>query len=230
MKKRIGLQGFLMFLAITAAILLSKSIFPSWKQKAWDEFLDAAGVGLILFGFLFRISARGHKAERSHQGESLISDGPYSLIRNPMYFGTLLIGAGIVALLFQLWVFFIFFAVFLMIYLPQINREETILRKRFGDEYGNYCKAVPKYFPNLFKWLKLDLRDYLFIKWPWIKKEIPSLIGVTAVIILVEIWEDVRLFGRGEYMKESLEFFLIVAFFAITSALLYYNEKSRVRR
>lgn len=230
MKKRIGLQGFLLFLSITVTFLLSKFIFPSWKEEALDEFLDAVGIGLVLFGFLFRICARGYKAEKSHQGESLITDGPYSLTRNPMYFGTLLIGTGIITVLFELWAFFIFFAVFLLIYIPQINKEENILYGRFGEEYRNYCKAAPKYFPNLFGLLKADLRDNLFLKWPWIKKEIPSLTGVIVVIILAEIWEDVRSFGRGEYIKELLEFFLIIAFFTVISVLLYYDKKSHGKR
>lgn len=221
MKKRIKIQGFLIFLAVTLTILLSKFLFPRWKQQALDEFLDALGIGLVLFGFLFRIAARGYKAEVSNEGKTLIKDGLYALMRHPMYFGTLLIGAGIVLVLFQWWVFLLFLIVFLLIYIPQINREETTLHRRFGEEYKNYCKRTPLYFPNISVLFKADLREYLFLKWSWIKKELPSCIGVTGLIIAIEAREDVRSFGYSEYAKELLELSFIVIFFIIIFSLFY---------
>ncbi len=96
MKTRIRIQGLLVFLAIVFSVLLPKAAFPQWKKEALDEFLDAIGIGITFFGLLFRISARGYKAEVSPSGEHLITDGPYSQIRHPMYFGTLLISSGII--------------------------------------------------------------------------------------------------------------------------------------
>lgn len=94
MKKRIKIQGFLIFLATLATISLSKFVFPHWKKEPWDEFLDVVGIGLVLFGFLFRITARGYKQEKSYNGKLLVKDGPYAMVRNPMYFGTFMIGTG----------------------------------------------------------------------------------------------------------------------------------------
>ena len=109
MKKRIGIQGFLLFLAMLMSVLLSKVIFPKWQQKILDEVLNCIGISVILTGFLFRISARGYKSEGSDNGKKLITDGPYSLMRHPMYFGTLLIGAGSILVLFAWWTFLLFF-------------------------------------------------------------------------------------------------------------------------
>ncbi|MBI5144916.1 MAG: isoprenylcysteine carboxylmethyltransferase family protein [Candidatus Omnitrophica bacterium] len=224
MKRRIKIQGFLIFLAVAISILLSKFLFPQWKHEAADEFLDALGISIVFFGFLFRIAARGYKAEKSADGSLLIKDGPYGLMRNPMYFGTFLIGVGIVLVLFKWWVFLLFLLVFLLIYSAQINKEENKLSQQFGDEYLVYSKDVPKYFPNIFRLLKMDLGDYLFFKWSWIKKELISLLVVIAVIIAAETWEDVQLFGYQEYWKELLELFLIIVFFVIIFILLYERE------
>lgn len=76
MKRRIRPQGILIFLAITLSIFLSKSLFPQWEKEALDKFLDALGIAIVLFGFLFRIMARGYKAEESPQGQTLITEGP----------------------------------------------------------------------------------------------------------------------------------------------------------
>jgi len=156
MKKRVRFQNFLIFLAMTASLLLSKFLFQNWKREALDEFFDALGVAILLFGFLFRISARGLKAGKSCNGKKLITDGLYSLTRNPMYFGTLLIGLGIVLVLFKWWVFLLFFSIFLLIYIPQINKEEKELSKYFGDEYRLYCEKVPRCFPNIIALFRID--------------------------------------------------------------------------
>ncbi|MBI3008236.1 MAG: isoprenylcysteine carboxylmethyltransferase family protein [Candidatus Omnitrophica bacterium] len=224
MKKRVRFQNFLIFLAMTASLLLSKFLFQNWKREALDEFFDALGVTILLFGFLFRISARGLKAKKSCNGKKLITDGLYSLIRNPMYFGTLLIGLGVILVIFKWWVFLLFFSIFLLIYIPQINKEEKELSKYFGDEYRLYCEKVPGYFPNILALFRIDVRDYLFLEWPGVKKEIPSLIGVIIAVSAIEIWEDVRAFGNSEYVKELLELNLIV-FFAIIFILGYRKVK-----
>ncbi len=229
MKKRIKIQGFLLFLAVTISILLSKFLFHQWKYEATDEFLDALGIGVACFGFLFRVAARGYKAERSSQGQLLVKDGPYGLMRNPMYFGTLLIGIGIVLLLFQWWVLLLFLLVFLLIYSPQVNREENKLSQQFGDEYLLYAKRTPKYFPSVVKLLKMNLGEHLFFKWPWIKKELPSLIATITIIIAIETREDARLFGYHEYRKELLELFLIIVFFMVIF-VLFYERKGLSRK
>ena len=226
MKKRIKIQGFLIFLAIIISILLSKFLFPHWKKEALDEFLDALGVGIVLFGFLFRIAARGYKAEVSPDGKKLIIDGLYGLMRNPMYFGTLLIGLGINLLLFKWWISLLFFIIFLIIYVHQIRKEENDLYRRFGEEFKNYCKITPRYFPKIFN---VNLRDYLFFKRSWIKKELSSLIGVIVVIIAIEIWEDVRLFGYNEFRKELLELSLIIIYF-VSIFSVFYEKKDTTRK
>jgi protein-S-isoprenylcysteine O-methyltransferase Ste14 len=224
MKKRIKIQGFLVFLILTFTILLSKFLFPHWKEETLDEFLDALGIGIVLFGFLFRIAARGHKAEISPDGRHLITDGLYALMRNPMYFGTLLIGIGVILVLFKWWVLPLFLVIFSAIYFPQINREEHRLSRYFGQEYQNYCRIVPKYFPPIVSLFKTDFRDYLFFEWQWVKKDLPSLILVTGLIIGIEIWEDIRVFGHEELIKELLELCLIIILFM--ASFIFFKKKN----
>jgi len=225
MKKRIKIQGFLIFLAVITTILLSKFPFPYWKKEPLDEFLDAVGIVLVLFGFLFRIAARGYKEEESHSGQRLIKDGPYVLIRNPMYFGTFMIGMGIILVLFASWVVAIFLIIFFSIYIPQVKREEKELYKRFGEEYRNYCKITPKYFPN--PRCLLNIRNCMSLKFAWIKKELSSLITVITGILIIEIWEDIKLFGRKEFLGELLELILIIVSFSIIVILVLGRAPSK---
>ena len=224
MKPRIKIQGLSIFISVVITIFLHKWLFPEWRGRLWNELFNFSGVVLVLFGFLFRVCARGHKEEKSSQGRSLVKDGPYALIRNPMYFGTLLIGIGTTAILFQFWTIFLFLAVFLLIYIPQVRKEEALLAAMFKEEYQEYSKAVPGYFPRIRS--LLNLRKHLDLKLSWVKKELSSFIFTLITILAIEIWEDTRLFGPAELIQKPLELVFVVLFLAILWVL--FREKNNV--
>lgn len=183
MKKRIAVQGSL----VSSAVILSVLLFR-FMISAENIFLDSAGAALIFLGFLFRIMARGYKSDNSNNGEVLVRTGPYSLVRNPMYLGTFLVGAGIIVLLFKWWVFFIFLAFFLIIYVPQVKKEEIHLISRFGAEYSEYCRMTPRFFPKPAQLLKRDPKSYMVFKRIWAKKELVSMALTILVVTAAEIW------------------------------------------
>ena len=224
MKKRIGIHGFLIFLAAVSVAIFYRSLVPAWKNELADETFDALGMAAILLGFLVRIVARGYKAEMSSNGHTLIKNGLYAFVRNPMYFGTFLIGAGVVSMIFKWWVLIVFTVVFLAIYIPQVRQEEKILFERFGREYKAYCEHAPRFFPNLALLFISRPRTYLRCKWEWIKKELPSLIAVIAGTVGIDLAEDMGLFG-AHYKKEALMFSLMVTIFAGIIILCY--DKAR---
>ena len=87
---------------------------------------------------------------RSHQPpDTLITSGILSYVRNPMYFGILLIYIAFIAFSISLISIVLFFLLFLM-YNKMVNFEESILEHKFGDQYLEYKKKVPKWIPNPF--------------------------------------------------------------------------------
>lgn len=82
----------------------------------------------------------------------LVVTGPYSFVRNPMISGVILflLGEGLVLRSgpHLLWAG-IFFVVN-SIYIPLL--EEPQLRSRFGTDYEEYRKAVPRLLPRLRPW------------------------------------------------------------------------------
>ncbi len=228
MKKRIRIQGTLTFLAIIATAFFSKYLFQNWKEKLFDEFWDVVGIMIILLGFLFRIVARGYKDENSSAGKTLIKDGVYALMRNPMYLGTLLIGLGINLVIFKWWVFLLFAGVFFLIYFPQVKSEENVLAKRFGKEYEKYCESTPRCIPNLLLKIK-KIRGCLRFKLAWIKSEWVSLTGIVGLVIFAEAWKEMKLFGRQEYWNEALESIATVIILAVIIILLF-HEKGNTKR
>lgn len=221
MKKRIRIQGLLIFVSFLLAIFLYKILLAQWQGKLLDKLFDCLGIALVLSGFLFRICARGYKEEKSSQGRNLVTDGPYAAVRNPMYFGTLLIGAGVIFTLLQLWVIFPFIIIFLLIYIPQIKKEEALLLKTFKKEYEAYSQSTPRCFIRL-KDL-LSLRRRLCLKLSWVKKESASLLLTIIAILAIEAWEDVQLFGRPEFLKESME--LVLMLLSFTALIVLFSRQ-----
>jgi len=211
--------------AMITIVLLHRFLPPHWKKEGPDEFLDVLGIGIILAGFVFRISARGYKEEKSLSGKKLVTDGPYTLMRNPMYFGTLMIGIGFITVLVEWWALLVFLCVFFLIYIPQVKKEEAVLVERFGQDYKDYCKETPQYFPKIH--YLLSLRKYLPLKLSWLKKELSSLAAIITCLMVMEIWEDVTLFGSQELFREALELILTTAAFAFIIVLLFRTKEKQ---
>lgn len=122
--------GFLLVLAFAWAAR------PSPASLAW-------GVPVSLAGLALRAWAAGHLAKN----RQLATGGPYALMRNPLYAGTLLVAAGLVIAAQHAALAVLFAAVFGLVYLPVIELEEQHLRELF-PEYAAYAESVPALWPR----------------------------------------------------------------------------------
>ena len=222
MKKRLKINGFIMFIAFILVVLFPKVFFRKVGVYFSDEAAGVFGIAFILWGQMFRTSARGYKSEHSQKGRILIQEGPYALVRNPMYLGILLIGLGIVLMLFEWWAVFIFLLVFTIRYIWLIFKEEKSLVKIFPQVYPDYCKRVPRILPSPKKLLTQDISEYLPLKLSWVKKEIGSILTVLLIVISAESFEKIKSSGMKIYIVEVLEIVLVVALFIY---LIYYLSR-----
>jgi protein-S-isoprenylcysteine O-methyltransferase Ste14 len=109
---------------------------PTWSSMA-------LGAVAIVPGLLIRALASGHV----RKNQALATAGPYSYTRNPLYLGSLLIGAGFALAARSWWVGVVLVVMFFAIYLPVIRNEEAFLRQRF-PEFNEYAQRVPRIFPR----------------------------------------------------------------------------------
>ncbi|MDD5155198.1 MAG: isoprenylcysteine carboxylmethyltransferase family protein [Candidatus Omnitrophica bacterium] len=224
MKKRIGIQGFLMFTALITTVIFFKYLVPTRNGGILKLFLDVFAVLLMTCGFLLRISARGYKAQHSANSRTLVTGGPYALMRNPMYAGTFLIGTGLSLFIFSWWVCPVFIFIFLLIYIPQIKKEEAVLYRRFTEEYGRYRRQTPRFFPGPAKLFNKGIRKHIVLKWEWANNEFPSLAGVVALVIAIDVWKDIKFLGHIDYLRGFIKSLLVILCFCII-ALLFYEKK-----
>jgi protein-S-isoprenylcysteine O-methyltransferase Ste14 len=79
---------------------------------------------------------------------TLVADGPYRHVRNPLYFGNVLMGLGMGAMASRTG-FVVLQALMLLFCYRLIFREEAELRAAQGEQYDAFMKAVPRLCPAL---------------------------------------------------------------------------------
>jgi protein-S-isoprenylcysteine O-methyltransferase Ste14 len=112
------------------------------------------GVGLLLFAAsLRRFASEGEGTLAPWDPpRRLVVRGPYRYVRNPMISGVILVLTGEAMVLMSrphaVWALIFFGMNFA--YIPLL--EEPGLRARFGEDYREYCRHVPRIFPRLKPW------------------------------------------------------------------------------
>jgi protein-S-isoprenylcysteine O-methyltransferase Ste14 len=222
MKKRLKINGILVAIAIFLIVLFPSIFLRNIEKSNFDEIMEIFGIAFILLGQMFRLSARGYKSEHSHNGHTLIKGGPYTLVRNPMYLGILLIGLGVVLVLFKWWVVFIFLLVFAIRYILLIFKEEKKLAVIFAQDYRDYCQRVPRILPSPDAIFKRDVAEYLPFRLSWLKREVGSILAVLSITLLLESWEEIKRHGAKGILAEIIEVMVVTLLFV---GLLYYLNR-----
>lgn len=110
------------------------------------------GTLLMLFGQAVRvytISFLGVEgATRDGQTDSIIAHGPFAIIRNPLYLGSLLMILGVLVYAAAPVFGFLALVFFLFQYHCIAKYEESLLLAKFGDEYQHYMERVPAWIPD----------------------------------------------------------------------------------
>lgn len=93
---------------------------------------------LVSFGKSFRVGIDIERPDR------LVTTGVFAFSRNPIYvaFGFVLAGQFLV---FPNWILLVYLAAGIWLFHRQVLREEEFLRKRYGQEYAEYCNRVRRY-------------------------------------------------------------------------------------
>lgn len=104
----------------------------------------SAGAALAAIGLAIRAAAAGHL----HKHETLATAGPYAWTRNPLYLGSLLLGAGFL-LAASSWIAAAIAVVYIAVFYPGVmRREEEELRAEYGKSFDDYARQVPLFWPR----------------------------------------------------------------------------------
>jgi protein-S-isoprenylcysteine O-methyltransferase Ste14 len=153
--------------------------FYLWRAKpAWTSLL--IGTAIALLGIFVRAVASGHV----EKDRVLTTTGPYAYVRNPLYFGSIVIGIGFAVASRDLWIFIAIVLLFVIIYLPVIRSEEAFLRCQFR-EYDDYARRVPSLLPHtlLFRQITEGFSCELYFS----HREYNSLLGAAAMLVALVV-------------------------------------------
>jgi protein-S-isoprenylcysteine O-methyltransferase Ste14 len=120
---------------------------PSWDARSWPGVLAAAaGLVLTAAGALGRVWCALHIEGR--KDDRLVREGPYSLVRHPLYACSFLGATGLALASRCAWLLVAVPALILAFYPLVVRNEEATLRRRHGDAWLAYRAAVPAVFPR----------------------------------------------------------------------------------
>ncbi len=135
----------LLLLAMLPLLLLSRGSHP--EGYLVDTVLASAGLTLLLLAAGGRIWASLYLSGRKNS--ELVTEGPYSLVRNPLYLFSFIgfLGAGLV---FESIILALLMAgIFAVGHWPTMRKEEEDLREIFGEAYEDYARRVPRFIPRI---------------------------------------------------------------------------------
>lgn len=149
---------------VYAALFLTLWTWVALTFRALDRFvvlvvpqwLIAPGIALVVAGSTLALATVGYFIFEG-RGTPAIFDppkkfvphGPYRHLRNPMYAGYFLFLLGLGLCLKSASMILFAAGALLLIHTFVVWAEEPALRKRFGQEYVDYCHAVPRWIPRL---------------------------------------------------------------------------------
>jgi len=114
------------------------AIYIWLAHPTWTSIFGGAAIALA--GVALRAMASGHVQKNAE----LATTGPYAWSRNPLYLGSMIIGAGFAVAALSWWVVLGLFVLFLAIYIPVVRSEESFLRQQF-PRYDDYARRVPRF-------------------------------------------------------------------------------------
>ena len=156
----IGTVVFL-FLAPGVVAGLVPWLITGWRWADWGAaagmvvpigwILIVAGVTFLLHAFALFARHRGTPAPVAPT-ETLVVTGVYRFVRNPMYLAVLAIILG-QALLFGSWGLVVYAAIALTAVVAFVKGyEEPTLTRTYGEQYLDYRRHVPGWWPRLTPW------------------------------------------------------------------------------
>lgn len=158
--------------------------------------LSLLGTGFLVTGGGIRLWAAGYV----RKSKEVTRSGPYSLVRHPLYFGTLLAWLGFLILSGNLTLGIqTFLVLYFAIYYPRMLIEEWRLIERFGSAYTTYRQEVSMVLP----WRRISYYPGRWrLKLAWDNKGFRLLFLIPVILLAIAAIEELR---QGRFIFYSLE-------------------------
>jgi protein-S-isoprenylcysteine O-methyltransferase Ste14 len=186
-KKRIIVLRLSILLIITFIILDNNfSAYNLDIDFSTSILFSCIGFALVVLGGFGRIWSslylEGFKTKK------LIKDGPYSMVRNPLYFFSLTILLGICFAIKSIPISIALLLVFVLFHVPTIINEEKVLLSTHDKSYKAYYESTPRLLPNIFKYKKTKSEDRIEVKIKGINNVLWEIMGYLFLYVIIDFF------------------------------------------
>ena len=134
-------------LAIIIVLAFTTLVFGgSRHDELMHEYIETLGLALVMVGIGGRLWATLYIGGR--KSAVVVSTGPYSMTRNPLYLFSSIAAAGVGAQTGSYVVTCLSLVLCAAFFHVVARREERFLSATLGDEYFSYLRRVPRFLPN----------------------------------------------------------------------------------
>jgi protein-S-isoprenylcysteine O-methyltransferase Ste14 len=137
-------------------LLILAATGSAWREIApgVHASLRVSGLVLILLCILGRTWCTLYMG--GWKNRELITKGPYSTVRNPLYLFTIVGTVGIGLLAGSVTAAFLFGSIALAVFSYTVRMEEASLEHAFGEAFRAYAARVPRFWPLPSAWQDVD--------------------------------------------------------------------------
>jgi protein-S-isoprenylcysteine O-methyltransferase Ste14 len=174
-------------IAFVAALLATGSV---WQGTLVGRTMALAGFVLAAIGMVGRIWCLTYSS--GYKSAELVTQGPYSVCRNPLYFFSFigLVGIGLATETWTLTLALVAF--FALVYPAVIAGEEQFLSGKFGAPYADYCARVPRFFPD---WSRLTEPESYPVQPRTLRRSLGGVIWFIGLPVVIQALVSLRAAG-----------------------------------
>ena len=171
-----------------AIIIMSDEFRVNTLDISYMQSIGLSIIGFVLvtlgcFGRLWAsLYVEGFKTKK------LITEGPYSMVRNPLYFFTVVILLGFCLVVKSIQIALALLTAFIVLHIPAIIKEERKLFAQHDISYKEYYESTPRLIPNIFKYKRTKSTDRIEVKIDKINQVIWEIIGYFMLYLAIDLY------------------------------------------
>jgi protein-S-isoprenylcysteine O-methyltransferase Ste14 len=224
-KYRGQIPVILFVMAIPVILFTDYESMSDLNVKIWTY----SGICVSILGFIVRgitigTTPKGTSGRNTKKqvAEFLNQTGIYSTLRHPLYLGNYLMWIGIVFFTMNIW-FVVIVSLLYWIYYERIMfAEERFLEGKFGDDYINWSKTVPAFFPS-FKNYKANTVEFSLVT--VLRREYSGFLATVIGFYFVDLVRQYFVFDKSEFELEYFYILIIAATITVTLRSLKHYTK-----
>jgi protein-S-isoprenylcysteine O-methyltransferase Ste14 len=201
-------------------------------SAALEKAANIAGWLIAGLGLLFRATVIGYAyiqrggLNKKVYAKNLVTEGMFSICRNPLYVGNVLIYSAVFLIHGNLGVMIAGILLFCFMYQCIVYAEEAFLEDKFGEGYKAYCADVPRWIPRLAKFSQATHGMAFNVK-RVVAKDYSTASATLITLLLAEIYQH-AINSAGPDKRHVLTLAALIALTGLATALVSRLKKRGV--